>query len=111
MAPTPGWCPHQIELPPCTTRTTLFRIPYPPTSAAARAAASFSALAARALARASLRFASTSGSVIGFRFRRGVAAGSARAAAPRRPLPRRPPVRLPRAEPIRVSSARSRWFS
>ena len=48
----------------------------------ALAAANFSALAARALANAALRLASTSGSVIGFRVRRGLASGGARAAGP-----------------------------
>ncbi len=45
--------------------------------ASARAAASLSARAARALTSASVRFASTSGSVIGFRVRRGGAADPA----------------------------------
>jgi hypothetical protein len=41
------------------------------------------------------------------RCRRGLASGSANVAAPRRARPRRPPVRLPSAEPIEVSSPRS----
>ncbi len=75
------------------------------------AAASFSALAALALASAALRRSRCTGSVIGLRCRFALGSASMRGAAAPRARRRGPPVRRPSAEPISSNSLRSRWFS